>query len=47
VLQELARLIRQLATAGKLSMTAASVLARLMRDGPQRLTDLAKLESAA
>ena len=47
VLQELARLIRQLATAGNLSMTAAFVMARLMRDVPPRLTDLAKLVSAA
>jgi DNA-binding MarR family transcriptional regulator len=41
VLEELARLVRQLATAGDLSMTAASVLARLIGDGPQRLTELA------
>jgi DNA-binding MarR family transcriptional regulator len=44
VLEQLLRLIRQLATAGDLSMAAASVLARLVRDGPQRLTELANAE---
>jgi DNA-binding MarR family transcriptional regulator len=44
VLEQLVRLIRQLATAGDLSMAAASVLARLVRDGPQRLTELANAE---
>jgi hypothetical protein len=47
VLRELAHEIRQLATAGSLSMTAASVLARLTPGGPHRSTDLAKLECAA
>ncbi len=47
VLQGLVRLIRQLATAGDLSMTAASVLGRLMRDGPQRLTELANNEGVS
>ncbi len=47
VLEELARLIRQLATAGDLSMTAASALAHLMREGPQRLTDLANSEGGS
>jgi DNA-binding MarR family transcriptional regulator len=41
VLEQVTRLIRQLATAGELSLTAAMVLARLARDGPQRLTELA------
>jgi len=44
VLEQLVRLIRQLATAGDLSMAAASVLARIGRDGPQRLTELARTE---
>jgi DNA-binding MarR family transcriptional regulator len=44
VLEQLVRLIRQLATAGDLSMAAASALARLVRDGPQRLTELANSE---
>jgi DNA-binding MarR family transcriptional regulator len=41
VLEQLTRLVRQLATAGELSLTAAMVMARLARDGPQRLTELA------
>jgi DNA-binding MarR family transcriptional regulator len=41
VLERVTRLVRQLATAEELSLTAAMVLARLTRDGPQRLTDLA------
>jgi DNA-binding MarR family transcriptional regulator len=41
VLEQVARLMRRLATAGELSMTPAAVLARLVREGPQRLTDLA------
>jgi DNA-binding MarR family transcriptional regulator len=44
VLEQLVRLIRQLATAGDLSMAAASALARIVRDGPQRLTELANHE---
>lgn len=44
VLEQLVRLIRQLATAGDLSMAAASALARIVRDGPQRLTELAVAE---
>src|SRR3954454_16124717 len=40
VLEQVSRLVRQLATAGDLSLTAAMVLARLNR-GPQRLTELA------
>jgi DNA-binding MarR family transcriptional regulator len=41
VLEQITRLIRQLATSGDLSLTAAMVLSRLTRDGPQRLTELA------
>jgi DNA-binding MarR family transcriptional regulator len=41
VLARLVRLFRQLATPGRLSLSALSVLARLERDGPQRLTELA------
>ena len=47
VLEELARLIRRLATAGDLSLSAASVLARLTREGPQRLTELAHSEGVS
>ena len=47
VLEQLVRLIRQLATAGDLSMAAASVLARIGRDGPQRLTELARTEGVS
>jgi DNA-binding MarR family transcriptional regulator len=47
VLEQLVRLIRQLATAGGLSLAAASVLARLVRDGPQRLTELANAEGVS
>jgi DNA-binding MarR family transcriptional regulator len=47
VLEQLVRLIRQLATAGDLSLAAASVLARLVRDGPQRLTELANAEGVS
>ena len=41
VLEQLSRLVRRLATAGDLSLTAATVLSRLTREGPQRLTELA------
>ena len=44
VLDQWVRLARRLATVGDLSMGAASALARLLRDGPQRLTELAKTE---
>jgi DNA-binding MarR family transcriptional regulator len=40
-LERVTRLVRQLATAGDLSLTAALVVARLAGDGPQRLTELA------
>ena len=41
VLERVARLVRRLGTAGDLSLTAATVIARLTGDGPQRLTELA------
>jgi len=41
VLDELMRLMRQLATAGDLGPAAAMALTRLVREGPQRLTELA------
>ena len=41
VLEQITRLIRRLATTGELGLTGAMVLARLTRDGPQRLTELA------
>jgi DNA-binding MarR family transcriptional regulator len=44
VLEEVTRLVRRLATTGDLSLTAAMVLARLDREGPVRLTDLAVSE---
>jgi DNA-binding MarR family transcriptional regulator len=47
VLEQLVRLTRQLATAGGLSSASASALARLSRDGPQRLTELANAEGVS
>jgi DNA-binding MarR family transcriptional regulator len=44
VLEQLTRLVRQLATAGDLSMSALMLLGRLVRQGPQRLTELANQE---
>lgn len=44
VLEEVTRLVRRLATFGDLSLTAAMVLARLDREGPIRLTELAVSE---
>ncbi|MGN6246120.1 MAG: MarR family winged helix-turn-helix transcriptional regulator [Motilibacteraceae bacterium] len=41
VLERLVRVVRQLASAGGLSVPAASTLTRAEREGPQRLTDLA------
>src|ERR1700712_4505415 len=41
VLEQVTRLVRRLATAGDLSLTAAMVIARLAGDGPQRLTERA------
>ncbi len=47
VLEQLVRLMRQVSTVGGLSMPAASVLARLVREGPQRLTVLAGDEAVS
>jgi DNA-binding MarR family transcriptional regulator len=47
VLERLTRLVRQLATAGDLSMSALMLLARLDRQGPQRLTELAYQEGTS
>lgn len=44
VLEQLLRFMRQMATVGDLSMPAASLLARLVREGPRRLTELAVQE---
>lgn len=41
------RAVRSVATAGGLSLPAAATLARLVREGPQRLTDLAAAEGVA
>jgi DNA-binding MarR family transcriptional regulator len=43
-LEQLLRAIRHVASAGQLSWPAAAVVGRLMREGPQRLTDLAAAE---
>lgn len=47
VIEPLVRYARRIATAGDLSPAAASALARLGRDGPQRLTDLARAEGVS
>ena len=47
VLERLVRMVRRLATAGDLSVPAAAVLTRLVREGPHRLTDLAAGEGVA
>lgn len=47
VLERLVRVVRSLSTAGELSLPAAAVLARLVREGPSRLTDLAAGEAVA
>jgi DNA-binding MarR family transcriptional regulator len=44
VLESLVRVVRRLASAGDLSLPAAAVLARVVAEGPQRLTDLAASE---
>jgi len=43
-LERLLRLIREVSTVGDVSTTAAAVLSRLGRNGPQRVTDLAQAE---
>lgn len=47
LLEQLLRVFRQMATGGRLSFAAAAVLARLVREGPQRLTDLADREAVS
>lgn len=47
VFEQISRLVRRLATAGHLSLTAAMVLNRLHREGPRRLTDLANAEGVS
>jgi DNA-binding MarR family transcriptional regulator len=47
VFEQISRLVRRLATAGHLSLTAAMVLNRLHREGPQRLTELANAEGVS
>ncbi|MET8814932.1 MarR family transcriptional regulator [Streptomyces sp. NPDC004549] len=44
--EHLVRYVRRSATAGGLSTTASSALGRLGREGPQRLTELARAENA-
>ncbi|MGV9428565.1 MarR family winged helix-turn-helix transcriptional regulator [Streptomyces sp. NPDC003656] len=44
--EHLVRYVRRSATAGGLSTAASSALGRLGREGPQRLTELARAESA-
>ncbi|MFF7968059.1 MarR family winged helix-turn-helix transcriptional regulator [Streptomyces sp. NPDC007903] len=44
--EELVRHVRRSATAGGLSTAASSALGRLGREGPQRLTELARAENA-
>jgi DNA-binding MarR family transcriptional regulator len=46
-LERLIRLIREVSTAGDVSATAAAVLSRLGRNGPQRVTDLAQAEGVS
>lgn len=45
--EQLVRHVRQSATAGGLSTAASSALARLGREGPLRLTDLARAEGVS
>jgi DNA-binding MarR family transcriptional regulator len=47
VLERLVRVVRRLATAGDLSLPAAAVLNRLVREGPQRVTSLAVGEAVS
>ena len=44
VLEDLVRLVREVSTAGNLSMAAATTLNRLGRDGPHGLTELANAQ---
>ncbi|MEU6217868.1 MarR family transcriptional regulator [Streptomyces sp. NPDC047022] len=45
--EQMVRYVRHSATAGGLSAAASSALARLGREGPQRLTELARAENAS
>lgn len=45
--EQLVRYVRQSATAGGLSTAASSALGRLGREGPQRLTELARAENVS
>jgi DNA-binding MarR family transcriptional regulator len=45
--EQLVRYARQVSTAGSLSMAASSVLGRIGREGPQRLTELARAEGVS
>ncbi|MGW0080283.1 MarR family winged helix-turn-helix transcriptional regulator [Streptomyces sp. NPDC003393] len=45
--EQLVRYVRQSATAGSLSTAASSTLGRLGREGPQRLTELARAENVS
>lgn len=45
--EQAVRYVRHSATAGGLSAAASSALARLGREGPQRLTELARAENAS
>ncbi|MEU7301365.1 MarR family transcriptional regulator [Streptomyces sp. NPDC007189] len=45
--EEIVRYVRRSATTGGLSTAASSALSRLGREGPQRLTELARAENAS
>ncbi|MDF3301475.1 MarR family winged helix-turn-helix transcriptional regulator [Streptomyces tropicalis] len=45
--EQMVRYVRRSATAGGLSTAASSALARLGRDGPRRLTELARAEGVS
>ncbi|MGV9284348.1 MarR family winged helix-turn-helix transcriptional regulator [Streptomyces sp. NPDC003730] len=45
--EQMLRYVRQSASAGGLSAAASSTLARLSREGPQRLTELARAEGVS
>ena len=47
VLEQLVTLVRQVSTAGGLSMAASSALNRLGRNGPHRLTELARAQGVS
>ncbi|MFF2650779.1 MarR family winged helix-turn-helix transcriptional regulator [Streptomyces sp. NPDC058045] len=46
-IEQMVRHVRRSATAGGLSTAASSALSRLGREGPQRLTELARAENAS